>query len=538
MATGYLTLFDVSGNGLGMASAATSITTENRSLTVGSGTLTAATGTFTNMGGTLTTVSQPNVTTLAGVTTLNNLTIGSGSISGLTTLNKALGIGIAGASTRCVAVGGDVRQAGVANYGIHCNPTLGQTSGSGTVTGIYASLTLSSNVATIDSAYGVYIDDPGSVSGTVTETYGLYVKRPTVGTSKYTAYFQRGIFIGTVASTQTAIYTSVDSRTASGTDSYGMMLVNSLGVTSGSTTSGTGLYLNPSFSSNAGTITTARGIHISAGTTGGTVTTGYGLYVENPAFGTTKTCAYFEGDVYAGTTTAPTLSSRLVLSSSTQNSARLTLSGQEFFAPGTSSTDGVGLLIGVNRTNNRQLWIVDTANASAASTTNYTVRIAAGNVAAIDAISTDGATTQTLSISRASITFPTTGGSAATLNYYEENSSLSLTFTGIWASDQTVTGKLVRIGTVVTLSIPDAYATANTSAAISLTGGTVLPSRYRPTADRTYPAILFDNGSNVAGSVVVRNTGQVNFYKTIAYGAFTGSGTSGILSLVLQWLIL
>ncbi len=85
MATGYLTLFDVSGNGLGMASAATSITTENRSLTVGSGTLTAATGTFTSMGGTLSTVSQPNVTTLGGVTSIASLLTISGSQLGIGT---------------------------------------------------------------------------------------------------------------------------------------------------------------------------------------------------------------------------------------------------------------------------------------------------------------------------------------------------------------------------------------------------------------------------------------------------------------------
>ncbi len=91
MATGYLTLFDVSGNGLGMASAATSITTENRSLTVGSGTLTAATGTFTSVGGTLTTVSQPNVTTLGGVTSLNSITVGAGTLSGLTSVAATTG---------------------------------------------------------------------------------------------------------------------------------------------------------------------------------------------------------------------------------------------------------------------------------------------------------------------------------------------------------------------------------------------------------------------------------------------------------------
>ncbi len=102
MATGYLTLFDVSGNGLGMASAATSITTENRSLTVGSGTLTAATGTFTNVGGTLSTVSQPNVTTLGGVTSIASLITISGSQVGIGTSPSYL-LHVSGTSTGSIA---------------------------------------------------------------------------------------------------------------------------------------------------------------------------------------------------------------------------------------------------------------------------------------------------------------------------------------------------------------------------------------------------------------------------------------------------
>lgn len=196
MATGYLTLFDVSGNGLGMSSAATGITTENRSLTVGSGTLTAATGTFTNVGGTLSTVSQPNVTTLAGVTTLNNLTIGSGSISGLTTLNKCIGIGGAGASDRCVSIAGDLRLAATSNYGAVISSLIGATSGTAAqCAGLFVYPDYSSNAGTVTAAYGLIIGG-GATAGTVTTGYGLHVSNPTFGTTKVCAYFEGNVGIG------------------------------------------------------------------------------------------------------------------------------------------------------------------------------------------------------------------------------------------------------------------------------------------------------------------------------------------------------
>lgn len=40
---------------------------------------------------------------------------------------------------------------------------------------------------------------------------------------------------------------------------------------------------------------------------------------------------------------------------------RLLLSGQEFYEAGVSSTDGVALILGVNRSNNRQLWIANSS---------------------------------------------------------------------------------------------------------------------------------------------------------------------------------
>jgi hypothetical protein len=78
------------------------------------------------------------------------------------------------------------------------------------------------------------------------------------------------------------------------------------------------------------------------------------------------------GNVGVGTASPGT--SRMNLSDTTQLAARLALTGQEFLAASNTSTDGIGFLLGVNRTGNRQLWIADTASMAVGST-NKVVRI-------------------------------------------------------------------------------------------------------------------------------------------------------------------
>jgi hypothetical protein len=78
---------------------------------------------------------------------------------------------------------------------------------------------------------------------------------------------------------------------------------------------------------------------------------------------------------------------------------RLTLTGEEFYQAGNTSTEGVAFICGVNRTGNRQLWIGDTAN-MAKNTTNNIIRITPqnGGFGTIDSIATDGITRQTLNL--------------------------------------------------------------------------------------------------------------------------------------------
>jgi hypothetical protein len=92
---------------------------------------------------------------------------------------------------------------------------------------------------------------------------------------------------------------------------------------------------------------------------------------------------------------------RLDINDTSQALPRLVFSGQEFYQPGITSSDGVALLLGVNRNNNRQLWIADTA-ALAQNGTNTALRFGVGGGPVhITALATDGTTPKTLVLNNA-----------------------------------------------------------------------------------------------------------------------------------------
>jgi hypothetical protein len=100
-----------------------------------------------------------------------------------------------------------------------------------------------------------------------------------------------------------------------------------------------------------------------------------------------------DGDVGVGTA-SPNANSHFDLFESVQAKARLSLTGQEFFQASNTSTDGVAFILGVNRSNNRQLWIGDTS-ALTQNTTNQIIRIFP-NQGDISALATDGSTPKSL----------------------------------------------------------------------------------------------------------------------------------------------
>jgi hypothetical protein len=96
----------------------------------------------------------------------------------------------------------------------------------------------------------------------------------------------------------------------------------------------------------------------------------------------------------------------------TQLQPKRTSTAQEFYEGTNTSGDGIGSILGVNRTNNRLLWIGDTQ--STLNATNTILRFSVGgtnSTSAIDAIATDGATRQNLNIGGAFIANSTTYGS-------------------------------------------------------------------------------------------------------------------------------
>ncbi|MFP5245371.1 MAG: hypothetical protein ACLGH0_01665, partial [Thermoanaerobaculia bacterium] len=72
---------------------------------------------------------------------------------------------------------------------------------------------------------------------------------------------------------------------------------------------------------------------------------------------------------------SPNANARIDVSDSTQVKARIALTGQEYFQASNTSTDGVAILLGTNRTGNRQIWFADTASLTQNST-NKVIRIA------------------------------------------------------------------------------------------------------------------------------------------------------------------
>lgn len=95
------------------------------------------------------------------------------------------------------------------------------------------------------------------------------------------------------------------------------------------------------------------------------------------------------GNVGIGTSST---NSKLTIYGTTQLQSRISLTGIEYYTGTNTNGDGIGLLLGVNRTSNRQLWIGYTANLTQ-NTTNTICRIAIGTSSCgIDAVATDGLT--------------------------------------------------------------------------------------------------------------------------------------------------
>jgi hypothetical protein len=120
-------------------------------------------------------------------------------------------------------------------------------------------------------------------------------------------------------------------------------------------------------------------------------------------------------------------------------------------------------------------------------------------------------------------TFPTTGGTATQLNYYE-NTTHSTTFTtaGVTSASQTL--QLTRIGNKIIIRIPAlTIAIAGPGTCVS---NTALPTRYRPAAIVQWAEVVQDVGVNVYGRFQITTGGIFNIGVGAAGGNFA-IGNSG-----------
>ncbi len=107
--------------------------------------------------------------------------------------------------------------------------------------------------------------------------------------------------------------------------------------------------------------------------------------------GVTRVAVNSSGHMGLGTTTPGAL---LHISGASQTTEKIRLSGQEFYQAGNTDTEGLSLLLGVNRTGNRQLWIGDSAKLTQ-NTSNTVLRLSPSS-GDISALATDGVTVKNL----------------------------------------------------------------------------------------------------------------------------------------------
>lgn len=140
------------------------------------------------------------------------------------------------------------------------------------------------------------------------------------------------------------------------------------------------------------------------------------------------------------------------------------------------------------------------------------------------------------SITSGSMYLPTTGGTAAGLNFYETNSN-TYQMTGIWASPQTVTIDLTRIGNLVTFCLQtNAIASATTAGMISLVS--YIPSRFAPLA-QFYSSVLIKNNNTLSvGQVIIGPSNlEVQTASLTNFSGLSTFGPSGVFAFSVSYVV-
>ena len=157
-----------------------------------------------------------------------------------------------------------------------------------------------------------------------------------------------------------------------------------------------------------------------------------------------------------------------------------------------------------------------------------------GNVVLANAPTLTGTVSaSTISVGTA-LYLPTSGGTASALNYYEQLTGVTITLSGVWASNPTTIANFIRIGAMVMMEITSAVtATTNSSGtSYSLSG---IPARMLPTNSGFYQPIMALNGvlSFVVAYISVGNTST-----SINYTIPNGTAGVGLPALCISWSVI
>jgi len=122
---------------------------------------------------------------------------------------------------------------------------------------------------------------------------------------------------------------------------------------------------------------------------------------------------------------------------------------------------------------------------------------------------------------------PTSGGTAAQLNYYE-NFTGSVVWGGPLVTNVGGTLSWEKIGNTVNLTVTGITGTSGASSSGPLSiGANAIPARLQPSSNTYFVSRVIDNNNGVTGVMLVQTDGNITFYPNLALGNFTASSTIG-----------
>ena len=115
------------------------------------------------------------------------------------------------------------------------------------------------------------------------------------------------------------------------------------------------------------------------------------------------------------------------------------------------------------------------------------------------------------------------------------STSVSVTFTGPWASGQTVTVWFTKFGNAVWCAIP-AVSAAQTVGTFASSGAADVPAGYRPTTTPQYQNWMVLNASSyIRAHISVTSAGLLAIYASCDNANFSGGGTCGWRGQMFTW---